>query len=158
MSGQTIEVINTDAEGRLVLGDVLWYAQETYSPRLVIDLATLTGAIMIALGTAHAGLFANDDALADKLLAAGKATGEKLWRMPLGEDYDSIIDSDVADMKNVGARYGGSITAAQFIQRFVEEGHALGASRHRRRGLVGQGQAHRCPRARPASACACSTR
>ena len=122
MSGQTIEVINTDAEGRLVLADVLWYAQETYQPRLIVDLATLTGAIMIALGTAHAGLFANDDALADKLLAAGKATGEKLWRMPLGEEYDRIIDSDAADMKNVGNRYGGSITAAQFIQRFVKKG------------------------------------
>ncbi|HKY95259.1 MAG TPA: leucyl aminopeptidase [Kiloniellales bacterium] len=122
MSGQTIEVINTDAEGRLVLGDVLWYAQETYAPRLIIDLATLTGAIMIALGTLHAGLFSNDDALAEKLLAAGKATGEKLWRMPLGEEYDRIIDSDAADMKNVGNRYGGSITAAQFIQRFVKKG------------------------------------
>jgi leucyl aminopeptidase len=122
MSGQTIEVINTDAEGRLVLGDVLWYAQETYKPRLVVDLATLTGAIMVALGTFHAGLFSNDDTLSDRLLAAGKATGERLWRMPLGEDYDRIIDSDAADMKNVGNRYGGSITAAQFIQRFVKKG------------------------------------
>jgi leucyl aminopeptidase len=122
MSGQTVEVINTDAEGRLVLGDVLWYAQETYKPRLVVDLATLTGAIMIALGTFHAGLFSNDDTLSERLLAAGKATGEKLWRMPLGEDYDRIIDSDAADMKNVGNRYGGSITAAQFIQRFVKKG------------------------------------
>ena len=122
MSGQTIEVLNTDAEGRLVLADVLWYAQETYKPRLVIDLATLTGAIMIALGTFHAGLFSNDDELSSRLTAAGKAVGEPLWRMPLGEDYDRMIDSDAADMKNIGNRYGGSITAAQFIQRFVKKG------------------------------------
>jgi leucyl aminopeptidase len=122
MSGQTIEVLNTDAEGRLVLADVLWYAQETYKPRLVIDLATLTGAIMVALGTFHAGLFANDDTLSEQLTAAGKSVGELLWRMPLSDDYDRMIDGDAADMKNIGNRYGGAITAAQFIQRFVKKG------------------------------------
>ena len=121
-SGQTIEVINTDAEGRLVLADVLWYAQETYRPRMIVDLATLTGAIIVSLGKEHAGLFSNDDALSEALTAAGKAVGEPLWRMPMGEAYDRQIDSDIADMKNVGNRYGGSITAAQFLQRFVAEG------------------------------------
>jgi leucyl aminopeptidase len=119
MSGQTIEVINTDAEGRLVLGDVLWYVQETYKPRFMVDLATLTGAIMVALGTENAGLFSNDDTLAEQLVAVGKATGEKVWRMPLGPAYDKMIDSKFADMKNTGGRHGGSITAAQFLQRFV---------------------------------------
>ncbi len=118
-SGQTIEVINTDAEGRLVLADVLWYCQERFDPRCMIDLATLTGAIIIALGHEHAGLFSNDDALAQSIIAAGKAVGEQAWRMPLGEAYDKQIKSDIADMKNVGGRPGGSITAAQFIQRFV---------------------------------------
>ena len=118
-SGQTVEVINTDAEGRLVLADVLWYCQEKYDPAFMVDLATLTGAIIIALGHEHAGLFSNDDALAAKIEAAGKATGEACWRMPLGDDYDKQIKSDIADMKNVGGRPGGSITAAQFIQRFV---------------------------------------
>ncbi len=122
MSGQTIEVLNTDAEGRLVLADVLWYAQETFKPKAIVDLATLTGAIMVALGTQHAGLFANDDALSEQLTGAGKAVGEPLWRMPLGEEYDRMIDSDAADMKNIGNRFGGSITAAQFIQRFVKKG------------------------------------
>ncbi|MDO1581703.1 leucyl aminopeptidase [Rhizobium oryzicola] len=119
MSGQTIEIINTDAEGRLVLADALWYCKETVKPRLMIDLATLTGAIMVALGNLHAGLFSNDDALAVHLTAAGEESGEKLWRMPLGKDYDKIIDSKFADMKNSGGRYGGSITAAQFLKRFV---------------------------------------
>jgi leucyl aminopeptidase len=118
-SGQTIEIINTDAEGRLVLADVLWYAQEKYDPAFMVDLATLTGAIIVALGHEHAGMFSNDDALSEKLEAAGKATGELVWRMPLGEVYDKQIKSDIADMKNVGGRPGGSITAAQFIQRFV---------------------------------------
>ena len=118
-SGQTIEVINTDAEGRLVLADVLWYCQEKHDPSFMVDLATLTGAIIIALGHEHAGLFSNDDALAAKIEAAGKQTGEACWRMPLGDDYDKQIKSDIADMKNVGGRPGGSITAAQFIQRFV---------------------------------------
>ncbi len=121
MSGQTIEVINTDAEGRLVLADAIWYTRDRFKPRFMVDLATLTGAIIVSLGQLHAGLFSNNDELADKLLAAGKATGEPLWRMPLGEGYDKLINSDIADMKNVGGRYGGSITAAQFIQRFVKE-------------------------------------
>jgi leucyl aminopeptidase len=121
MSGQTIEVINTDAEGRLVLADALWYTQEQFKPQAVIDLATLTGAIIVALGTVHGGLYANDDGLAEQLTAAGKATGELLWRMPLGESYDKLINSDAADMKNIGGRNGGSITAAQFIQRFIKE-------------------------------------
>ena len=122
MSGQTIEVINTDAEGRLVLADVMWYAQDRWrQPRCIIDLATLTGAIMVALGKEHAGLFSNDDKLAAALAAAGEATGEKVWRMPLGKAYDKLIDSKIADMKNVGGRFGGSITAAQFLQRFVKD-------------------------------------
>ena len=121
MSGQTIEIVNTDAEGRLVLADALWYAQETYSPRAIIDLATLTGAIMVALGTEVAGLFSNNDELAQRLAAAGDASGEKVWRLPLGAGYDKLIDSKFADMKNTGGRHGGSITAAQFIQRFVRE-------------------------------------
>lgn len=122
MSGQTIEVLNTDAEGRLVLADALWYTQENFKPRAIVDLATLTGAIMIALGTHHGGLFSNDDALADQLLAAGKSTGELLWRMPLAPAYDKMIDSPAADMKNIGGRNAGSITAAQFLQRFVQRG------------------------------------
>ena len=118
-SGQTIEVINTDAEGRLVLADVLWYAQQKYDPKFMVDLATLTGAIIVGLGHEYAGLFSNDDALCQKLTAAGQATGERVWRMPLDEAYDKQIRSDIADMKNVAGRPGGSITAAQFIQRFV---------------------------------------
>jgi len=121
MSGQTIEVVNTDAEGRLVLADALWYAQQTFSPRAMIDLATLTGAIMVALGQEYAGLFSNDDELARRLIAAGEATGEKAWRMPLAQAYDKLIDSKIADMKNTGGRHGGSITAAQFLQRFVKD-------------------------------------
>lgn len=121
MSGQTIEIINTDAEGRLVLADALWYCKERFKPQIMINLATLTGAIMVALGTHHAGLFCNDDALADDLLKAGLETGEKLWRMPLGKEYDKIIDSKFADMKNSGGRNGGAITAAQFLKRFVGE-------------------------------------
>jgi len=120
-SGQTIEVINTDAEGRLVLADVIWYCQQKFDPQFMVDLATLTGAIIISLGHENAGLFSNDDALAEKLIAAGKDTGEKLWRMPLDEAYDKQIKSDIADMKNVGGRPGGSITAAQFIKRFVND-------------------------------------
>jgi leucyl aminopeptidase len=121
MSGQTIEVLNTDAEGRLVLADVLWYAQDRFKPRLIVDLATLTGAIMVALGKEYAGLFANNDRLAGELTAAGLATGEKVWRMPLDKAYDKLIDSKNADMKNIGGRYGGAITGAQFIQRFVKK-------------------------------------
>jgi leucyl aminopeptidase len=119
MSGQTIEIINTDAEGRLVLADVLWYVQDKYKPKFMVDLATLTGAIMVALGQEHAGLFSNNDDLSEKLTTVGKLTGEKLWRMPLGPGYDKMIDSKFADMKNTGGRHGGSITAAQFLQRFV---------------------------------------
>jgi leucyl aminopeptidase len=121
MSGQTIEIINTDAEGRLVLADVLWYVATKFKPKLMIDLATLTGAIMVALGTEHAGLFSNNDELADRLIKAGQETGEKVWRMPLGPEYDKLIDSQFADMKNTGSRHGGSITAAQFLQRFVND-------------------------------------
>ncbi len=120
-SGQTIEVINTDAEGRLVLADALWYAQDRFKPRLVVDLATLTGAIIISLGHVHAGLFSNDDALAEALIKAGRETGEPLWRMPLGDEYDKAIKSDAADMKNTGERAGGSISAAQFLKRFVDD-------------------------------------
>ncbi|WP_375414036.1 leucyl aminopeptidase [uncultured Bradyrhizobium sp.] len=119
MSGQTIEIINTDAEGRLVLADVLWYVKEKFKPKFMIDLATLTGAILVALGTEHAGLFSNDDELSERLYAAGQATGEKVWRLPMGPEYDKLMDSQFADMKNAGARNGGSITAAQFLQRFV---------------------------------------
>jgi leucyl aminopeptidase len=119
MSGQTIEIINTDAEGRLVLADVLWYVQDKYKPAFMIDLATLTGAIIVALAQEYAGLFSNDDELAARLTQAGVATGEKVWRMPLGPAYDKMIDSKFADVKNAGGRNGGSITAAQFLQRFV---------------------------------------
>ena len=119
-SGQTVEVINTDAEGRLVLADVIHYCIEKHDPRFMVDLATLTGAIIIALGHEHAGLFSNDDTLAQRIEAAGKAVGEAAWRMPLGDAYDKQLKSDIADMKNVGGRPGGSITAAQFIQRFVQ--------------------------------------
>ncbi len=122
MSGQTIEVINTDAEGRLVLCDALHWAQENYSPDTIIDLATLTGAIIISLGKEYAGLFSNDDGLSTKLLAAGTASGDKLWRFPLSAAYDKLIDSPIADMKNIGPRDGGSITAAQFLQRFIKDG------------------------------------
>lgn len=120
MSGQTIEIINTDAEGRLVLADVLWHVKQKHNPAFMVNLATLTGAIMVALGQEHAGLFSNNDELAERLAKSGRATGEKLWRMPLGPEYDKQIDSKVADMKNTGGRYGGSITAAQFLQRFVD--------------------------------------
>ena len=122
MSGQTIEVINTDAEGRLVLADMLCYCQRRFKPSLMIDLATLTGAIIVALGHEHAGLFSNDDKLAEQIGAAGKKVGETVWRLPLGEAYDKQINSAIADMKNVGSgRGGGSITAAQFLRRFVDD-------------------------------------
>ncbi|MFN5760305.1 MAG: leucyl aminopeptidase, partial [Sphingomonadaceae bacterium] len=122
MSGQTIEVINTDAEGRLVLCDAMTWVQKRFQPEYMVDLATLTGAMIISLGHEYGGLFANDDGLADKLTAAGKAVGDPLWRFPIGPAYDKLIDSPIADMKNVGPREGGSITAAQFLQRFVDEG------------------------------------
>ena len=120
MSGQTIEIINTDAEGRLVLADVLWYVVKNFKPKFVVDLATLTGAIIVALGTEYAGLFSNNDELSERLTEAGQATGEKVWRMPLGAAYDKMLESKFADMKHTGPRYGSSITAAQFIQRFVD--------------------------------------
>jgi leucyl aminopeptidase len=122
LSGQTVEVINTDAEGRLVLADAVTYVQRNFKPSTIIDLATLTGAILVSLGHEWAGLFSNNDELAGKLLQAGDESGDKLWRMPLGEPFDRLIDSPIADMKNVGPREGGSITAAQFIQRFIENG------------------------------------
>jgi leucyl aminopeptidase len=121
MSEQTIEIINTDAEGRLVLADLLWYVKSRFRPKLMIDLATLTGAIVVALGHEYAGLFSNDDQLAGNLQSAGAASGERVWRMPLGPEYDKLIDSKFADMKNTGGRDGGSITAAQFLQRFVDK-------------------------------------
>jgi leucyl aminopeptidase len=120
MSGQTVEVINTDAEGRLVLCDALTWVQQEYQPVAIVDLATLTGAIIISLGHEYAGMFASNDKLAEQLSAAGVTSGDKLWRMPIGDPYDKLIDSPIADIKNVGPRYGGSITAAQFIKRFVE--------------------------------------
>lgn len=122
MSGQTIEVINTDAEGRLVLCDAMTWVQKKYAPKVMIDLATLTGAMIISLGFEHGGIFANDDGLAEQLVKAGKSAGDPLWRLPLGAAYDKLIESPIADMKNVGPREGGSITAAQFLQRFVDEG------------------------------------
>lgn len=121
-SGQTIEIQNTDAEGRLVLCDLLWYAQENFKPKAIVDLATLTGAIVISLGHHHAGLFCNDDALADELTRAGLAEGERVWRLPLGPEYDALIKSKFADMRNIGGRAAGSITAAQFLKRFVRDG------------------------------------
>jgi leucyl aminopeptidase len=121
MSGQTIEIINTDAEGRLVLADVLWYVAKKFKPKFMVDLATLTGAIMVALGTEYAGMFSNNDELAERLTKVGLETGERVWRMPLGPEYDKQIDSQFADMKNTGTRNGGSITAAQFLQRFVDD-------------------------------------
>jgi len=122
MSGQTVEVINTDAEGRLVLCDALTWTQREFKPSTIVDLATLTGAIMISLGSEYAGIFSNDDDLAGKLDSAGKTSGDKLWRMPIGAAYDKLLESPIADMKNVGPRFGGSITAAQFIKRFIENG------------------------------------
>lgn len=121
MSGQTIEVINTDAEGRLVLADALWYTQDRFKPKFMVNLATLTGAVMVGLGQEYAGLFSNNDELAENLFDAGTVSGEKVWRLPLGPAYDKLIDSRFADMKNTGGRYGGSITAAQFLQRFVND-------------------------------------
>lgn len=121
MSGQTIEIINTDAEGRLVLADALWYTQNRFKPKFMVDLATLTGAIMVALGKEYAGLFSNNDKLSKQLSEAGEAESEKVWRLPMGAAYDKQIDSQFADMKNTGGRDGGSITAAQFLERFVNK-------------------------------------
>ncbi|MFN3500105.1 MAG: leucyl aminopeptidase, partial [Pannonibacter indicus] len=121
MSGTTIEILNTDAEGRLVLADALWYTQERFKPKFMIDLATLTGAVIIALGNQNAGLFSNNDELAQRLFAAGETTGESVWRLPLSKAYDKLIDTPNADVKNTGGRTAGSITAAQFLQRFVND-------------------------------------
>ncbi|MEQ6248187.1 leucyl aminopeptidase [Sulfitobacter sp. HNIBRBA3233] len=121
MKGDTVEVINTDAEGRLVLCDVMWYAQEQFKPKAMIDLATLTGAIIIGLGHENAGVFSNDDAFCNAFLKAAETEGEGAWRMPLGDGYDKLLKSRIADMKNIGGRPAGSITAAQFLQRFVKE-------------------------------------
>jgi leucyl aminopeptidase len=122
MKGDTIEVINTDAEGRLVLCDALWYAQERFKPAAVIDLATLTGAVIVALGHENTGVFSNDDEFCDAFLSAAKTVGEGAWRLPLGAGYDKLIKSRLADMKNIGGRPAGSITAAQFLQRFIQDG------------------------------------
>ena len=122
MSGQTIEVINTDAEGRLVLCDAMTWVQRKYAPKVMVDLATLTGAMIVALGHEYGGMFSNDDGLAAQLSAAAASAGDPLWRFPLGDAYNKMIDSPIADMKNVGPREAGSITAAQFLQRFVEDG------------------------------------
>ena len=122
MSGQTVEVLNTDAEGRLVLCDALHWAQEQYKPARIIDFATLTGAMIIALGHEHGGLFSNDDTLAADISAAGASVGDKVWRLPIGPAYDKLIDSPIADIKNVGPRPAGSITAAQFLHRFIKDG------------------------------------
>lgn len=121
LSGKTIAVLNTDAEGRLVLADLLWYCEEHFKPKAMVNLATLTGAVLVALGKEYAGLFSNNDALSQALVAAGEQTGDKLWRLPLAPEYDKLIDCDMADMKNTGGRYAGSITAAQFLQRFVRK-------------------------------------
>ena len=121
MSKQTIAVLNTDAEGRLVLADALWYTQDRFKPKFMVDLATLTGAILVALGKEHAGLFSNDDKLSEQLAGVGQETRERVWRLPLAPEYDKLIDSDIADMKNIGGRLAGSITAGQFLQRFVND-------------------------------------
>ena len=120
LSGQTIEILNTDAEGRLVLADIITYVQKKYKPKEIIDFATLTGSIMIALGTQKAGLFSNNNSLANRIFKSGEATNENVWQLPLGEEYDKLINTPRADMQNIGSRYGGSITAAQFIKRFVQ--------------------------------------
>ena len=121
LSGTTVEIINTDAEGRLVLADLLWHIQATCQPEIMIDLATLTGAIIVALAHEYAGMFSNSDTLSERLLKAGTETGERVWRLPLGPSYDKLIESKFADIKNTGGRHGGSITAAQFLQRFVND-------------------------------------
>jgi len=124
LSGQTIEVLNTDAEGRLVLADALTYTQRRFKPRFVIDLATLTGAIVQTLGFEHAGVFSNDDKLAERLTQSGRETGERVWRLPLDPAYDKMIRSKIADVKNIGGANSGAITAAQFLKRFIDDGQA----------------------------------
>ena len=157
MSGQTIEIINTDAEGRLVLADVLHYVNTRFKPKFMVDLATLTGAIIVALGQEYAGLFSNDDKLVGSAGARpGEATGERVWRMPLGPEYDKMIDSKFADMKNTGGRYGGSITAAQLLAAFRRQ-DAVGASRHRRHRARLAADRHQQELELRAGACGCST-
>jgi len=121
MSGQTIEILNTDAEGRLVLADAIWYCQDRFKPKFIIDLATLTGAIIVALGHEHAGIFTDSEEMAAQLSKAGSDTGDKVWRMPLHKNYDKLIDCQIADMKNIGGRGAGSITAAQFLKRYTND-------------------------------------
>ena len=155
MSGQTIEVLNTDAEGRLVLADALWYTQKRFKPQFMIDLATLTGAIMIALGQDYAGMFASDDRLAEQLTEVGNAEGEKVWRMPMNDNFDKMINTPNADMKNIGGRYAGSSTAAQFLKRFTNDVPwvhlILPAPQWAARKLLPAALGHR------AMVCACST-
>ncbi len=122
LSGQTVEILNTDAEGRLVLGDCLWYIQSQYKVNKIIDLATLTGAVMAALGEEYAGLFSNDDMFVETILSAGKEVNEEVWRLPINKAYDKMIDSDIADMKNIGGRLAGGSTAACFLARFIKKG------------------------------------
>lgn len=124
MSGQTVEILNTDAEGRLVLGDAIWWTQEKYKPKAIIDLATLTGAIIISLGSEFAGLFSNNDGLAEAIAKAGTTAGDPVWRMPLVKGHYDAIKSDVADIKNIGGKEAGSSTAAAFIGKFIKEGQA----------------------------------
>ncbi len=132
MSGRTIEVLNTDAEGRLVLADIVWYTQDRFKPKVMIDLATLTGAIIVALGNEYAGLYANNEDLAKQLTAAGTAVGEKLWRMPLGEAYDRDIDSEAADVKNIGSQPQWRLDHRRAVHPALRQRHGLGASRYRR--------------------------
>ena len=157
MSGQTIEVINTDAEGRLVLADAMTWAQRQYKPEVMVDLATLTGAMIISLGHEYGGMFANDDGLADALAAAGKASGDKLWRLPMNDDYNKIMDSP--DRRHEEQRLArGRLDHRRLLPRPLRRGRGqMGPSRHRRHGLVGQGRATSTTRARPASASPCST-
>ena len=148
-NGKTVEVLNTDAEGRLILADALSFAVEQ-KPDRVIDLATLTGACMVALGPKVAGLFSNDDAFRQDVLAACRRTGERAWRLPLDDDYKEQLKSHVADLKNVGGKWGGAITAAKFLEQFVG-GDALGSPRHRRPELVRFRELHPATRAEPAA-------
>ncbi len=157
MSGQTVEVINTDAEGRLILCDAMWYAQEKFKPQAMVELSTLTGAIIVALGHERAGLFSNNTQLSNRLRAAGAGIGEKMWRLPLGPKYDKMIDSDIADMRNVtNSRDASSITAAQFLQRFVQEVVAWPISTSPAWPGRARATARRRRAPRP-TACACST-
>ena len=155
LSGQTVEVLNTDAEGRLVLADCLWYAKERFKPRALVNLATLTGAIIVSLGHHYAGLFSNDDRLAEQLTAAGAAEGERVWRLPMGAEYDRELDSTIADMKNIGGKGAGSITGAQFLRRFV--GDVPWAHIDIAGTAWTQKDRPTVPRARRASACGSST-